>query len=264
LTIREEDVQLLTNTGLTNSQAHLYLTLLKNGREDAIALSKQTKTPRTETYRILNELQDIGLVEKQLAAPYKYEAVPIQIGTQVLLMRQLEEYNENRKKLDRLVRKFGKTEEAPQDTESRIVVNKGKYKLLQVLRTGQDHSQFSVDFISTTKRWMQIIEYCYNTWEESLNRGVHYRGILEELDSPINFPENARALLKKPNLEIRKVKNTSGKNYAIFDNKEVAFNYSPSKSLAESTTLWTNNPSMVTILKDHFETLWEAAGKKNI
>ncbi len=226
------------------------------GKEDAKVLSQQTRTPRTETYRILDELEEIGLVDKQLTAPYIYEAAPIQFGTQVLITKQLEEYNQNQKDLDRLIQKFDKIKEIPQEIEPKITINKGKHKLLQVLTTGQKHAQFNVDFISTTKRWMQIIEYCYDNWEESLNRGVHYRGILEELNAEINFPENARGLLRKPNLELKIVKNTFGENYAIFDNKEAAFNFTPSKSLADSSTIWTNHPTMVAILEEHFEALW--------
>ena len=257
-----EDLQVLTRIGLTRAQANLYLTLLSVGKEDAKVLSQQTRTPRTETYRILDELEDIGLVEKQLSAPYVYEAAPIQFGTQVLITKQLEEYNQNRKELERLVEKFDKIKETPQEIEPKITINKGKHKLLQVLTSGQERAQFNVDFISTTKRWMQIIDYCYDNWEESLNRGVHYRGILEELESEINFPENARSLLGKPNLTLKIVKNTFGENYAIFDSKEAAFNFSPAKSLADSTTIWTNHPSLVAILKEHFETLWKTAANR--
>jgi sugar-specific transcriptional regulator TrmB len=259
--ISEEDVQLLTRTGLTQSQAYLYLALLKKGKTNAATLSRQTKTPRTETYRILNELQEIGLVEKQLLVPYVYQAIPLKFAAQALMIKKIKEYKETQKKINELLLKIEETEETHHETEPKIIINKGKQRLLQLLKTGQDNAKNSIDFISTTKRWCQLVGYGCDGWKEALNRGIIHRGILEETECETDFPDNAKELLKKPNIEIRVLKKASKTNYAIYDNKEVAFNYTPLKPLREAMTIWTNHPSLIAIFKEHFETLWEAAVK---
>jgi sugar-specific transcriptional regulator TrmB len=256
LAIPAKDIQLLTKTGLTQSQAHLYLALLKKGKTNAACLSRQTGTPRTETYRILNELQEIGLVEKQLRVPYVYQAISIKDGAQSLLTKKFEEYKETRKKINELRLKI---EETPHETEPQIIISKGKQRLLQVLKTAMENVKLSIDVISTEKRWCQIVGYFYNDIKECLDNGVGYRGMLEETVCQTDFPDNLKNLLKNPNFDMKRLKKPSETNYAIFDSKEAVFNYTPLKSLREATTVWTNHPSLLTIFKEHFGTLWETA-----
>lgn len=260
LSISEEDIQLITRTGLTKSQAHLYLALLKKGKATATNLSRQTGTPRTETYRILNELQEIGLVEKQLLVPYVYQATPLKFGAQALMTTKFKEYKETQKKINQLLLKVEYSKGKPPEIEPKIIINKGKQRLLQLLKTEQDKAKISIEFISPTKRWTQLVEHAYADWEKNLKRGVIHRGILDTGCETV-FPDSVKTLLKNPNIEMRRLKKASKTNYAIYDSKEVAFNYTPLKPMREATTLWTNHPSLLAIFKEHFETLWEAAVK---
>jgi sugar-specific transcriptional regulator TrmB len=260
LPISEEETQLLTKMGLTRSQAYLYLALLKIGKANAATLSRQTKTPRTEIYRILNELQEIGLVEKQLLVPYVYHAIPLKFGAHALMTKKIREYEETQKKIKELLLKIEENKEPSDETEPQIIINKGKQRLLQILKKEQNEAKISVDFISTKRRFAQLVGHGYNGWVECLNRGVNHRGILDA-GFETGVPHNVRALLKNPNIEMRALEKASKTNYAIYDNKEVVFNYTPLKPLKEAMTIWTNHPSLITIFKEHFETLWEAAVK---
>lgn len=257
MSIIGKDVQLLTRAGLTQSQAYLYLALLKKGKANAAILSRQTGTPRTETYRILNELQEIGLVEKQLCVPYVYQAVSIKSGTQVLLNKKFEEYKETRKKVNELILKIEETEETSYATEPQIIISKGKERRLQVLKTAMENAKRNIDVISTTKRWCQIVGYFYSGLEERLNKGVKYRAIFEETACQTDIPDNLKDLLENPNIEIRRLKKPSETNYAIFDDEEVIWNYTPLETLREATTVCANHPSLLAVFKEHFETLWE-------
>ena len=68
-------IQALNKLGLTTNQGKLYLTLLRTGKTSGSILSKETKLARQEVYRLLNELQEKGLVEKIISAPLEFQAV---------------------------------------------------------------------------------------------------------------------------------------------------------------------------------------------
>ena len=257
--LEDTDITFLEKIGLTRSQAHLYLALVKIGNSDALAISQQTKTPRTETYRILDELEEIGLVEKHLDVPYFYEATPVRLGIESLLIRKYEEYQQNRLELDKFLVSFEKSEKKQDEIQPKITVSKGKQKLLSVLRYSMDNVLSTVDFVTPKKRWLNIYENCQENIKKSLERGVTYRGLLETSDNGNHDLDSIPALQQRNHLELRMVRTTSGKNYVVFDKREAAFNYTPGKSLNETVTLWTNHPILVTILQEHYETLWRKA-----
>ena len=63
--LAEEDIQFLTDIGFTKTQAKLYLTLIKLGQTDGNSLGKSAEVPRQIVYRTLDELQNMGLIEKK-------------------------------------------------------------------------------------------------------------------------------------------------------------------------------------------------------
>ena len=64
----------LINFGLTKSQAKVFIYLRKYGSKTASEIAKALQLPRTETYHLVNSLQNIGLVLTELAHPTKYTA----------------------------------------------------------------------------------------------------------------------------------------------------------------------------------------------
>ena len=257
--LKDTDVRFLEKIGLTRSQANLYLALVIIGNSDALTISRQTKTPRTETYRLLDELEEIGLVEKQLGVPNFYEATPVRLGIESLLIKKYEEYQQDRREVDKFLAGYEKSEKKQDANQPKITVSKGKQKLISVLKYGMDNVLSSVDFVTPMKRWLNIYENCQDNIKKSLERGVTYRGLLETSDNVNHDLDNIPALQQRTHLELRMVRTICGKNYVVFDKREAAFNYSPEKSLNETVTLWTNHPILVAILKEHYETLWRNA-----
>ena len=261
--LKETDTRFLEKIGLTRSQGHVYLTLVQIGNSDALTISQQTKTPRTETYRILGELEEIGLVEKHLDVPHFYEATPVRLGIETLLIRKYEEYRQSRQELAKFLVSYEKIEKKQDVIQPKITISKGKQKLLSILKYGMDNVLSTVDFITPIKRWLNIYENCQGNIKKSLERGVTYRGLLETSDNYNHDLDSIPALQQRTHLEMRIVRNISGKNYVVFDKREAAFNYSPEKSLNETVTLWTNQPILVAILEEHYETLWRNAALRH-
>ena len=98
----KEETLLLTQVGFTKTQAKIYLTLLKLKEPDAKTLSKDSNVPKPEVYRTLDELQKMGLAEKQITKPIRYTATPLQLGLQILMAKKIQEY----KKTELEIKKF--------------------------------------------------------------------------------------------------------------------------------------------------------------
>ena len=66
--IRDE----LINFGLTKSQAKVFIYLGKYGSKTASEIAKALQLPRTETYHLVNSLQNMGLAVAEMSHPTKY------------------------------------------------------------------------------------------------------------------------------------------------------------------------------------------------
>src|SRR5579864_5416415 len=74
----------LAKFGLSPNQAKVYIYLGKYGAKTAPEVSKALELPRTETYHILNTLQNLGAVTLECCQPTKYDALPLSIVIRTL------------------------------------------------------------------------------------------------------------------------------------------------------------------------------------
>src|SRR6476661_6076800 len=67
----------LSKFGLTPNQSKVFLYLEKYGSSTATQVSKALKVPRTETYHLLTNLQNKGIVSATFQHPIKFTALPL-------------------------------------------------------------------------------------------------------------------------------------------------------------------------------------------
>lgn len=80
----------LLKFGITSNQAKVYIYLGKCGPKTAPEVFKTLNLPRTETYYILNALQNRGIVSSDLSSPIRYSAVPLEQTFLILLNAEKE------------------------------------------------------------------------------------------------------------------------------------------------------------------------------
>lgn len=263
--VDKEDTQLLIEMGFTQTQAKVYLALLKLGESDARTLYRKADLPQPEVYRALDELGRKGLVEKEVAAPSKFIATPIEFGLQILMNQKLQQCMELKKKMKGFLRK---NQISPLTTSRiqrhKLIVIEGKERLMQTIRQEHDNVRRSVDIISTLQRWLQILDSCLASYLKALERKVKYRVVIEKPLSKITFPEKIQTLLSKPDFELRLSEVPLTNNAAIFDDNEVTINFFEGKPLSESPIIWTNHPGLIHMCRDHFGNIWESSKEYKI
>ncbi|NLF88425.1 TrmB family transcriptional regulator, partial [Candidatus Bathyarchaeota archaeon] len=124
---QEEDIRLLIQVGFTEAQAKLYLALLSIGQTDVKNLSKQANVPRQAAYRTLGELQERGLVERIIALPQEYKAIPIHDGLAIMISSKANEYARILDDAKEFMLRFeNKNQQADTEREYSISIVEGK------------------------------------------------------------------------------------------------------------------------------------------
>ena len=79
------NLETLKELGLTFSQAKVYLAAAKLGRANANDIWKESGVGRQEVYRILSEILELGLIEKEISRPTQFKSVELSKGLKILL-----------------------------------------------------------------------------------------------------------------------------------------------------------------------------------
>jgi sugar-specific transcriptional regulator TrmB len=247
----------LVEIGFTQSQAKLYLTLLKIGQTDANTLSKHSKVPRQAIYRVLGELQEMGWVEKVVATPYKFKPVPICDCLSNFITKKAEEHQMLLKKAQLLEKQFKLEKVNTSEKEPQIIISQGKERIVQLIKSLHDEAKSNVDIITNGDRWLEILYYCIESYEKALERGVKYRVIIAPAEDKTGLLQKTRGLLANPNFRLKILRDSAKTNAAIFDGEKIVFNFYLERMLSESPIILTDHASFITMYQSHFDTLWK-------
>jgi hypothetical protein len=172
------------------------------------------------------------------------------------LEKRIKEVEKTEAKTIEFIKRFPFKEDSEDNSHYAIKILNGRKRILQKIKEQHDSARSTVDVISILPRWLQIIDECSDNYRNALDRGVEYRIIIGLLDCMSSLPKSISCLIEKPNFKLKTIRVPQSINSAVFDNKEVTFNYYPSKSLGASPLIVTNHPSFLDLSKGYFEALW--------
>ena len=259
------ELQILIDLGLTLKQARVYMALIKSGSSRISAISKISKVARPDVYKTLSKLQQLGLVEKIIETPLEYRATPMNEALSFLLKTKTEQYKkvraETRILLDTVkIKRPNSTNqlEVPQF----VLIPKGR--TIKRINTAIAQAQISMDLLLSWKRFSGgIISTFAESMESAWAKNVKIRFIIE---SPLKS-KTAKQLIQfcgeKPFCQIKFIRYCPTIVLGIYDKKEVFLIVKPKTDLSGSPALWSNNPSLIALAKDHFEILWLKAMESN-
>ena len=248
----------LAEFGLRNNQSKIYIFLGKFGSKTAPEISKILRIPRTETYHVLNSLQNRGLVTVEFSTPALYSAMPIEKALTALISIEREKINTlSKQKIDVI--------DLWNDIPSFVMeTNDEPKEKLQVLQGGASINNKITSMIHDCKN-----EFLMLGTEKDIARFYH-AGFFELLDSSVlkvkfivcpaknipNFIEDAdKSLIKVlPNGK----SNTSC--FIIKDSSEsLLFTKNASHNANDITAIWNNSKSLIDSMRMLFDCCWEKA-----
>jgi sugar-specific transcriptional regulator TrmB len=253
----------LMDLGLTLVQAKIYLALIESDFLTTAEISKNSKIARPDVYPNLSKLQLLGLVEKIIASPIKYKAIPINQCLSLLLRTKAEQYEKIRaetrilletaktKKLNKKHKEAGK----PQF----VLIPQGQ-TVIDKINTAIENAQFSIDLVLSWKRFSRAIvttftESIENAWE----RKVITRFIVESPDKNKTAIQLIQFCMKNPCCQIRITPYHPETIFQIFDKKEMFMIVFAKTDWSTSPALYSINHSLVSLARNRFETIWKTA-----
>lgn len=239
-------------------QAKIYLTMLKLGDQRTTEIAKTAQIARQEIYRILTELEKLGLVEKVLAVPVRHKALPLQEAVALLLQRINEENGQAQEEALKLVKRHPRQAQAPNLTDevNQFVLIPENNALERKARTTIEKSERSIEFIGPFGLMIASLIVESKSFEQSLSKGVKQRFLTYM--PPKQDPKlgAAKKILANPLFEHRVFSGNLNTILSIHDRKEVFVFCHPEEKFHFTQVLWSNAPSLVNIAVSHFEILW--------
>lgn len=262
---KEEDIITLTQLGLTELQARVYLALVKLGEARAGIVSEISKVTRPDIYRVLRELQALNLSEKIIGRPEEFRAVPIEKGITGLFQNRINEVQELHGKTEKLIQKF--TENQP-----RPISNSEKFKFIEttdkaavlseILNRNKGKKWHTLDIVSTWKRTVRWIAVCRKEIDKTLDRGVRIRIIVDKPYNPSTSSlRNLDAVSKKPEFHIKFASTEPPALLGIQDDKEVhlLLDKSPYGVGGFGRCLFSDHSGFIALARRYFDSMWVMA-----
>ncbi len=261
MSVDGEYVSTLTELGLTNLQAKVYLSLAKSKNLKAQEISNAAGIARPDVYRVLTELQKAGLIERIIAKPERFHAISMEDCVSNLMQKRIMKTAELQQKTQSLARNFQRNIECEEPEAGfqftlipeRAALYSKAEKLVKKVRT-------SIDFLGLRKKMVAWLLTYQSLLEEALLRNVTCRMIMPE-DEILRLDENLKSLRKHSNFLLRGVAKEPKAGFSIWDRKEILINTSTSDTAFSHPSLWSNNKVIVDLSQDYFEHIWKEANK---
>lgn len=246
----------LVKFGLTQNQSKVYVYLGKYGAKTAPEVVKSLGMPRTETYFILNTLQNKGIVTAEFSSPTRYTALPIEQAISTLI-------NTEKENLDILARQEKEVTEMWKEVPTFAVeTTEIKQDKLQTMEgTGQIYSKIK-EMIRTAREQIVIFGS-----EKDISRFYHSEIIEMAFNSIIDARAIISPALRMPDFlnefdkkKIRVIPNEQNNNqcFVIKDSDEIMlFLRNAAHPSHNVFAMWSNSKSLNEPLRKLFEYSWE-------
>ena len=245
----------LINFGLTKSQAKVFIYLGKYGSKTASEIAKALQLPRTETYHLVNSLQNLGLVVAELAHPTKYSAMEMKKAISTLVKQEQE-------RIDNLATKEESLSEMwKQIPFFAIETDESKSEKMQLLHGTGPITNKIKEMIGSSSEDFKI----YGSVSD-LHRMYHSDTFDWIESSPTDLKMVVSPLNKKPEflseLDPKKIKaipsNSENKCFIVNDKKEVLiFMRNATHQSRQTFAWWSDSETLVDMMSTLFDLSWE-------
>ncbi len=258
MTEDDEFIRRLTQFGLSEKEAQLYLHLLRYGPKTPSPLAKSLKTYREDVHRTLTGLIEKGMVRPSLDTPTVYTAVDLETALEAALKRHESEIREME------VRK----QELQELSEQQRFRPAGEIASYKILKSMKEVVTVTLSALASAKKdWFAVVPPILTVFsslffveddKKFIDRGGRIRFIT---DVTYPFIELIREHLDA-GMEVRHFDTYSGLLFCVFDGKigMSAINVADLKraSLRELVSvLWSDDPTYAQYLASTFELLWQ-------
>lgn len=256
--------------GLSLYQAKVLAALIQYGEAKASDISQLSGVPRAKVYSVLDQLVDLGLVDKKPGRPVKYKPKSpediverLKYNIEIEYRKRLKKIEEIESELVDLLKELYK----PSEVESK--------ELIKVIRVGEPSERETRLMYLDAKNEINIISKCFEYYPkvkkeliEASDRGVKIKVLLLGKEFLSEYSRKVQekvleSLKKEVKAEVRLSKTVLPLRGTIID---PSYEYKTGKAIFVvedlKTPLYlrdaaiTENPSLVAGMKKYFDLIW--------
>ena len=245
----------LSKFGLTQNQSKVFLFLEKYGSSTATQVSKALKVPRTETYHLLTNLQNKGIVSATFQHPIKFSALPLDKAIGALInaekerVRNLESQEKGLVELWDALPSFKVNKEEIKDGRFQILqgVNQMTGKIKEMLVNSKE----TIQVLASEKDFMKFYHSGYLEWIAESNAEVQLVSSSSDKTAYI-FEGELMDKVKRMPLKVKEDLCFIIKD----DDQAILFMKNTGEASQNVLAMWTYSYSMVYTLKLLFTYVW--------
>jgi sugar-specific transcriptional regulator TrmB len=256
----DENTDLLLGLGLSLNQARVYLAILKLEKTTVGQAAKFSKVRREDVYRIMPNLEKMGLIERLMGKPTVIRATPISDALSFLVAEEKSKFDARltgmRTKVQTLSLKDWKQPLTGEESIYILIAEKKAIlaKTSELIR----NSRKEVSLIADKARIIPTLSQFSKECRQAIKKGSQIRLIFEGDSHSVFLKEKVQKLVDGKSVHI-KFHQEPLNHFIMSDDKEALITTSKESGLGESTSLWTNNSNLIGLLRTAFESDWQKA-----
>jgi sugar-specific transcriptional regulator TrmB len=259
MSIKEEQISILEELGMTATQAKIYLSLAKSKSLTAHAIANIAKIARPDVYRILPMLEEAGLVERVIASPLEFHAIPIDTCVSILMEKRIMKTAELEKKTVSLITEFCRAPENEEiDEKFEITLIPTKEAIYAKAEKMIERSNTQICFLGLQKRMNSWLSQYSDHLEKGLARNVNIKIIMPKIQNT-KPNKTLKKIRKYPNFQLKLTSKEPEAGFSVWDKKEVLISTSATDTPFPFPTLWSRNKAIVALAQNYFDLLWKEA-----
>ena len=256
----EGETGTLLHLGLTNSQAKVYLALLRLATDcKGTTIAQFANVPRQDVYRLLAELQQIGIIRKTIARPATYKATCAKEAIEILLNRKISDFSKLKREGNVFVKRAQENliSRIPQIfSEDEVDIISGREAIVSKIEEASLRAQITSRSITPYNELIPWLSVSSNSLDETLSRGITIQWIVDKTPALNRLHPALRRYVDKPNFKLRFITQPIKTKVTLFDSKEVIIGMVTDSDFAVSPALFSNNSSIVAMAESYFESCW--------
>jgi hypothetical protein len=259
--------RVLTDYGLTEKEADLYIFLAKHGVLKGGEIVTYTKTHRALVYRILKSLQSKGLVETTLESPVRFSAVPFEVFLDLNIKAKRDEaalIEKAKKDLLADWSNISRTAYEPALEKFSVIEGRNKIssKLLQLIKEARE--QLSALITAQDLEWADQFGILDAFSEHPMKTNIQFRVLTEVSGQDLKLLKNLAKAKSAYKIDFKgrdvSMVERLPPRMIIRDDAEMLFWFShkPETNILQqdSTCLWTNCKDLVKTFTGVFDEMW--------
>jgi len=254
-----DDIKILSELGLSNNQIRIYLSLLKLGAPAKAFIIYQTSgVPRQDVYRVLFELQQLGIVEKKISTPNEFSAVEPKKAVSILIENKKQHISELSFKAEIFSRKA--TERYcklnPPPNKDRFMIITEKQAIIHKIKETIEQTQQIFYCIAPKREFLSCLTVLAESLKLVKEKDVKIKWITQLPDRE-EMPKINDLLAKNRHIEVKCVSKPASVKFALSDDREIVLAVFEEGNFAETPALLTNSSAVISLASNYFEDCWK-------